>query len=259
MNEGYLTAVEDEQHEVKVAEGIYTFAAYRDSMYQMMDDLELCANKDYRYSDLGFYYVMRILEAVSQKSMDSLAMERLYQPLGMYKTAYKPLDHFWKENVVPTVDETFFRKQLLQGYVHDQGAALLGGVAGHAGLFSNANDLAKLLQVYLNDGFYGRKNYFKPETLNYFTQHTENGFRRGVGFDKPEPNPDRPQPTCESASLDAFGHTGFTGIGVWADPEHDLIYIILTNRVCPHPYNKKFANENIRPRVQQIIYDAIKM
>lgn len=259
MKDGYISSVEDEHHSVKVADGVYTFPGYRDEMYQLMDDSELCSNKDYRYSDLGYYYVTRILEQVSQESIDSLVYERLYEPLGMYKTCYKPLDRFWKENIVPTVDEMFFRKQHLQGYVHDQGAALLGGVAGHAGLFSNANDLAKLLQVYLNDGFYGRDSYFKPETIKYFTQHTENGYRRGVGFDKPEADPDRPQPTCESASLSAFGHTGFTGTGVWADPEHDLVYIILTNRVCPHPYNKKFVNEDIRPRVQQIIYDALML
>jgi len=259
MKLGYISSVPDDYFSVKVAEGVYTFPGYRDEMYQMMDELPLKSNKDYRYSDLGYYYVMRVLEAVSQQRIDTLAMDRLYGPLGMYKTCYNPLEHFWKENIVPTVDETFFRKQLLQGYVHDQGAALLGGVAGHAGLFSNSNDLAKLLQVYLNDGFYGRENYFKPKTVKYFTQHTANGYRRGVGFDKPEPNPDRPQPTCVSASLDAFGHTGFTGTGVWADPEYDLIYIILTNRVHPHSYNKKFVNEDIRPRIQQIIYDAMEI
>lgn len=257
MKEGYISSVEDEHCSVKVAEGVYTFPGYRDEMYQMMDDSELYLNKNYRYSDLGYYYVTRVLEAVSQQTLDALADEKLYKPIGMFNTCYNPLDHFWKENIVPTVDEMFFRKQLLQGYVHDQGAALLGGVAGHAGLFSNANDLAKLLQVYLNDGFYGHENYFKPETIKYFTQHTENSYRRGVGFDKPEADPDRPQPTCDAASLSTFGHTGFTGTGVWADPEHDLIYIILSNRVCPHPYNKKFVDEDIRPRVQQIIYDAM--
>ncbi len=257
MKEGYISTKSNERFSVKVADGIYTFSAYRDTMYQLIDDSELSSNKDYCYSDLGFYYAMRVVERISNKQLDSLAEERLYAPLGMNHTCYCPLNRFTKENVVPTVDEGFFRKQWLQGYVHDQGAALMGGVAGHAGIFSNANDLAKLLQTYLDAGFYGGESYFKPETLHYFTQHTENGFRRGIGFDKPEPESNRPQPTCESAPLQCFGHTGFTGTGVWADPENDLIYIILTNRVCPHPYNNKFVNADIRPRIQQVIYDAL--
>ncbi len=258
MKEGYISSVKTEHCSVKVAEGVYTFPEYREEMYRLIDELEMCSDKKYRYSDLGYYYAMRVIEHEMKMRIDALANSRLYAPLGMYKTCYNPLHCFWKENIVPTVDEQFFRKQLLQGYVHDQGAALLGGVAGHAGVFSNANDLAKLLQMYLNDGFYGGENFIKPETVKYYTQHTEKGYRRGVGFDKPEGHPERPQPTCSAVPLSAFGHTGFTGTGVWADPENDLIFIFLSNRVHPHTYNTKLFNEDIRPRIQQIIYDAIE-
>jgi len=258
IKEGYLSGVKTAHCSVKVADGVYTFPGYRQEMYQLMDDLELASDKKYRYSDLGFYYIMRVIEGQSKQRIDSLAYERIYAPMGMSRTCYQPLNHFWKENIVPTVDEQFFRKQLLQGYVHDQGAALLGGVAGHAGLFSNANDLAKLLQMYLNDGFYGGEKYFNPKTVAYFTQHTEKGYRRGLGFDKPEGNPERPQPTCAAAPLSTFGHTGFTGTGVWADPENNLIFIFLSNRVHPHTYNTKLMDEDIRPRIQQIVYDAIE-
>ncbi len=253
----YLSDTADAHFNVKVAEGVYTFAGYRDEMFHTIDTLPLRNNKKYQYSDLGFYYAFRVVEAIGQKPINEMADERLYAPLGMNCTLYNPLTRYDKKRIVPTVDELFFRHQLLQGYVHDQGAALMGGVAGHAGLFSNANDLAKLFQMYLNQGFYGRKNYVFPNTIKYFTQHTEHDFRRGVGFDKPETHTDRPQPTCISASPSTFGHTGFTGIGIWADPENDLIYIFLSNRVHPDSYNNKFSKENIRPRIQQVIYDAL--
>lgn len=255
--DGYLSDTASKHFNTKVADGIYTFADYKQEMFHMMDTLPLRNNKRYQYSDLGFYYAFRILEESTGESLDNLVQKRLYAPLGMNYTLYNPLKRFDKSHIVPTVDEVFFRKQLLHGYVHDQGAALMGGVAGHAGIFCNANDLAKLMQMYLNDGFYGGENYILPKTIKYFTQHTEHDYRRGVGFDKPETHPERPQPTCVSAPPCAFGHTGFTGTGVWADPENELIYIILTNRVHPHPYNNKFSKADIRPRIQQVIYDAM--
>ncbi len=223
----------------------------------MIDSLELNNDKKYRYSDLGFYYVMRVIEAQTGKRIDTLVCEKFYKPLGMNNTCYNPLNTERKENIVPTVNEQFFRNQLLHGYVHDQGAALMGGVAAHAGLFSNANDLAKMMQMYLNGGYYGRKSFIRSSTIEYFTQHKEQGYRRGVGFDKPETRKERPQPTCDAVPPTAFGHTGFTGTCVWADPENELIYILLSNRVHPDTFNTKFMDENIRPRVQEIIYDSL--
>ena len=256
--EGYLSDTASLHYDTQVAQDLYTFSAYKQEMYHMIDTLPLRDNKRYQYSDLGFYYAMRVLEAITKQTIDVLASDHIYTPLGMNYTMYNPLKKINKEDITPTVDEVFFRKQLLQGYVHDQGAALMGGVGGHAGLFSNANDLAKLLQMYLNDGFYGGENYILPQTVKYFTQHTEHNFRRAVGFDKPETHPDRPQPTCVSTPPCAFGHTGFTGTGVWADPDNDLIYIFLSNRVHPHPYDNKFSKADIRPRIQQVIYNAIQ-
>ena len=249
---------EENDSTIKVAEGMYVSPTYKEEMYRLIDEFKLNDDKKYRYSDLGFYYVMRVIEKQIGEKINDLAYQRLYAPLGMYRTFYNPLESIVKEDIVPTVKEEFFRNQLLHGYVHDQGAALIGGVAAHAGIFSNANDLAKLMQMLMNDGFYGRESYIKPTTVNYFTQHTEQGYRRGLGFDKPEGNVELPQPTCEAVPLSAFGHTGFTGTCVWADPENELIYIFLSNRVHPHSYNTKLFDENIRPRIQEIIYNAIQ-
>ncbi len=257
MKYGYISSIKDDHYSKKVADSVYIFPEYRQEMYSMIDSLELNNDKKYRYSDLGFYYVMRVIEAQTGKRIDTLVCEKFYKPLGMNNTCYNPLNTERKENIVPTVNEQFFRNQLLHGYVHDQGAALMGGVAAHAGLFSNANDLAKMMQMYLNGGYYGRKSFIRSSTIEHFTQHKEQGYRRGVGFDKPETHKERPQPTCDAVPPTAFGHTGFTGTCVWADPENELIYILLSNRVHPDTFNTKFMDENIRPRVQEIIYDSL--
>lgn len=257
FKDNYVSKIQSDRFNVEVAKDLYTFKGYRQEMYHMMDTIPLNKSKDYRYSDLGLYYVMRVLEHQMKHQVDTLAANRLWKPLGMNHTCYTPLKYHDINQIVPTVKEEFFRDQLLQGYVHDQGAALLGGTGSHAGAFSTANDMAKLMQMFLNDGSYGGQSLIKPETVEYFTQHTANGFRRGVGFDKPETIASRPQPTCKAASPSAFGHTGFTGACAWADPSSELIFVFLSNRVYPNTYNTKLFDEDIRPRIQAIIYDAI--
>jgi len=163
--------------------------------------------------------------------------------------------------IAPTENDKIFRKQIIQGYVHDPGAAMLGGVAGHAGLFSNANDLAKIMQMYLNKGNYGGEQYVSSATINYFSSCVScaDGNRRGLGFDKPEPDKSKEGPTCSSASLSSFGHTGFTGTYAWCDPENGLLYIFLSNRVYPDAENKKLSKLNTRTNIHQVFYDAIKL
>jgi CubicO group peptidase (beta-lactamase class C family) len=163
------------------------------------------------------------------------------------------------QEIAPTEDDLLFRKQLLQGYVHDPCAAMFGGITGHAGLFGNALDLAKLFQMMLNNGEYAGDRYINEKTIELFTKKPMgiNGGRRGLGFDKPEPDPSKPGPTCLSASPSSYGHTGFTGTMVWVDPEYDLVYIFLSNRVYPDAVNNKLMEMNVRTRVQQVVYNAI--
>ena len=171
---------------------------------------------------------------------------------------YLPLEKFEKNDIVPTEKDTYFRNQLLLGYVHDMGAAMQGGVGGHAGLFSNANDVAKMMQLYLQKGYYGGKRYFKASTFNKFNKRyfEDKEVRRGLGFDKPQLNSDV-QATCGCVSDESFGHSGFTGTYAWADPNSGLIYVFLSNRVYPTMENRGLIEENIRTEIQRLIQEAI--
>jgi len=177
----------------------------------------------------------------------------------MTSTTFHPRERLPLEKIVPTEYEKHFRQQLIWGDVHDEGSAMFGGVAGHAGLFSNAYDLAQLYEMLLNGGELNGIRYFKKETVEKFTGYNSLISRRGLGFDKPEKNnADRKEPyPCSSASPETFGHTGFTGTCVWADPKYHLLYIFLSNRVNPTRNNNKLSDLNIRPKIQEAIYDAV--
>ena len=198
------------------------------------------------------------LEDYHNSSLDYLTENKLYKPLGANFTTYNPLNKFTPEQIAPTEEDKLWRRQLVQGYVHDQGAAMQGGIGGHAGLFSNANDVAKIMQMYLNGGNYGGVRYFEPGTIEKFNTcyYCENNVRRGVGFDKPQLG--KSGPTCGCVSLSSFGHTGFTGTLAWADPEEEIVYIFLSNRTNPDVDNRKLIQENIREKIQQVIYDSIE-
>jgi CubicO group peptidase (beta-lactamase class C family) len=176
--------------------------------------------------------------------------------MGATTTGFLPLERFPESQIAPTEIDEKFRGSMLVGYVHDQGAAMHGGVAGHAGLFSNANDLAKLGQMWLQKGSYGGQQFFKPETIELFTQKQYDSNRRGLGWDKPTVS-EWNGPTSLYASPKTFGHTGFTGTAVWVDPEFDLVFVFLSNRVYPDMLNTKLLTGNIRPRIQDIIYQSI--
>ena len=169
-----------------------------------------------------------------------------------------PLDKFKKSQIPPTEDDQIFRMQKVQGYVHDQGAAMLGGVSGHAGLFSNANDIAKIMQMYLWEGYYGDKQYLESATLDLFNTcyFCDDDVRRGVGFDKPQLGD--VGPTCGCVSMLSFGHSGFTGTFTWADPEQELVYVFLSNRTFPDANNRKIIGSNLRSNIQQVIYNALE-
>lgn len=243
---------------IQVADSMFMKQAYRDTMYHQIFQSTLKANAKYVYSDLGFYLTQLMCEHLSGRSINNY-MKPIYNKLGASNMGYLPLQRFPKKRIAPTENDIIFRKQIVQGYVHDPGAAMLGGIAGHAGIFSNANDLAKLMQLYLNKGNYGGEQYITSATLNYFSSciACAEGNRRGLGFDKPEPDTNKEGPTCASASLSSFGHTGFTGTYVWADPDNELVYIFLSNRVYPDAENKKLSKLNTRTNIHQVFYDAI--
>jgi CubicO group peptidase (beta-lactamase class C family) len=212
------------------------------------------------YSDNDFILLGKVVEAISGMPLDQYVHKTFYAPLGMTTTGFKPWQRFGIERVVPTEEEKYFRRQLLRGYVHDEGAAMFGGVSGHAGLFSNAYDLSLLYQMLLNGGELNGERFLKPETIKLFTAYGSDISRRGLGFDKPEKdNASRKEPYPSTlASPETFGHTGFTGTCVWVDPQSKLVYIFLSNRVYNTRTNNLLGQMNIRGKIQDAIYNAVK-
>ncbi|MBY0435478.1 MAG: serine hydrolase, partial [Cyclobacteriaceae bacterium] len=257
----YYASSESQQYPLPVSGNLFAARSMKDSLWQWIINAKVREKPartpyDYRYSDMGFYILQHLAEKMLNQPMEDFLEQNLYGPLGAYTTGYLPLTRFPAEHIAPTEQDTLFRKTLLTGYVHDQGAAMHGGIAGHAGLFSTANDLAKLGQLWLQKGHYGGLRYYKPETLELFTQKQFENSRRGLGWDKPTQS-DWSGPTSLYASPKTFGHTGFTGTCIWVDPEFDLVYVFLSNRVHPDMNNNKLINASIRPRVQDVVYQAI--
>ncbi|MDR1225521.1 MAG: serine hydrolase [Prevotellaceae bacterium] len=246
------------EYPLSVAEGIYASPQIKQKTYDLLDSTELMA-KHYRYSDLGFYYLQRIAEKDSAVQLDAVAESMVYKPLGMTRTTYLPLKKFGKNEIVPTEWEYPFRHQLIHGYVHDHGAATIGGVAGHAGLFSTSNDMAKYMQMLLWKGSYGGQQLLQESSIELITkcQSCNEGNRRALGFDKPEPNKQKPGPVCPEASLSSYGHTGFTGTLVWNDPERDLVFVFLSNRVHPDYNNNVLTATNVRSNLLTNFIKAI--
>lgn len=243
---------------IEVAENLYLRNSYKDSIYHLIKKADQRETKGYKYSDLGYYLFKEALENYYQIPLNQLVEQKFYRSLGANRMTYLPLTKFEKKDIVPTEVDTYYRNQLLHGYVHDMGAAMLGGVGGHAGLFANANDVAKVMQMYLQKGFYGGRRYLKPETVDKFNKRyfKEDEVRRGLGFDKPQLNPDV-EATCGCVSDESFGHSGFTGTFTWADPVTEIVYVFLSNRVYPNSENRGLIKSNMRTKIQQAIQDAI--
>jgi beta-N-acetylhexosaminidase len=242
----------------KVADNLFIRNDYQDTIIKQIFDSKLIDKLEYKYSDFTFILLKEFLERTTNKNLDVMSEQNFYSPLGMNNTLYNPLRKFDVCDIAPTEIDTYFRHSLLQGYVHDMEAAMEGGVAGHAGIFSNAMDVAKIMQMYLQKGNYGGIQYFSEKTFDIFnTCHFCNaGNRRGLGFDKPQLGEEGP--TCGCVSKKSFGHTGFTGIMTWADPETDIVYVFMSNRTFPDSNApNKLSKENIRENIQQIIQDAI--
>jgi len=245
-----------ETYTTKVFDNLYLANFYQDSIYNRIGRQELKSNR-YRYSDVSYYVFKKYIEDTYASRLDKLANDFLFTSLGANNTAYNPLEKFSREMVVPTEEDTYFRHQTVQGYVHDMGAAMQGGIGGHAGLFSNANDVAKIMQMYLQGGYYGGKRFLDERTVEKFNKcyFCHKDVRRGVGFDKPQL--EEKGPTCGCVSRKSFGHSGFTGTYTWADPEEEIVYVFLSNRTYPNMRNNLLVKSGLRTRIQQVIYDSI--
>ncbi|MGB0933585.1 MAG: glycoside hydrolase family 3 N-terminal domain-containing protein [Lishizhenia sp.] len=254
----YLSKTRNDSMNVKVADNMFITNSYKDYMYNRILSYPFLRKKRYKYSDVGYYFTQKVIEKETQQSLDNYTLNTFYKPMGLESMRYLPLTFFDKDRIVPTENDTLFRKQLVHGYVHDPGAAMMGGVGGHAGLFSNATDLAALMQMFLNKGNYGGIQYLDPEVVDEYTdcQFCPTN-RRGAGFDKPVRDLDG-GPTCNLVSLKSFGHSGFTGTLSWADPEYGINYVFLSNRVNPSAENWKLVRMGIRTEIQRVIYEAVR-
>jgi len=253
----FYSKAKNDTYNIQVADNLYLKEEYIDSIYKAIKDSDLLPRKRYRYSDLPYYILKMYFEQRYGMPMETIVQKHYYESMGANHLTYLPLEKFSKNNIPPTEVDNIFRKQKVQGHVHDQGAAMLGGVSGHAGLFSNANDVAKMMQMFLWKGFYGGKRFFNPDILDKFNTcyYCNDEVRRGVGFDKPQLG--SVGPTCGCVSMTSFGHSGFTGTFAWADPEEEIVYVFLSNRTFPDAENKKLIRSNLRSLIQEAIYEAI--
>ncbi len=254
----YYSKTKEGPFTFQVGDSLFGHKNLPDSVWRWTVQSHLLHRKDscyhYKYSDVGFYLMQKIVERILNQSLDQFTDE-MYRALGMYHSGFNPLNKHSKSNIAPTEIDKLFRQSEVRGTVHDQGAAMYNGVGGHAGLFSNANDLAILMQMNLQDGEYGGKVFLKEGTVPYFKMRHYVDNRRGLGWDKPEWNGGGP--TSIHASQKTFGHTGFTGNCIWVDPKYNLIYIFLSNRTFPDAENKKLITHNIRTKIHDVIYEAI--
>jgi len=259
----YLSYEKKEGYSVQISPDLYAIDHISDSLWQWVIDTDLSrytryySKPRYRYSDLGFMMMRKLVEKISGQPLENFLEQNFYAPLGLNYLTYRPITKHDKKQLVPTEMDIYLRKGLIHGYVHDPAAALAGGVDGHAGLFSNAYDVAVLLQMNLQEGFYGGKWFLEPETMDKFNDRYFDNNRRGLGWDKP-PLKNVKSTSSEWSSDNAFGHTGFTGTCGWVDPNHELVYVFLSNRIHPFVGNQKLIRENIRTNIQDIIYQSIK-
>jgi beta-N-acetylhexosaminidase len=244
------------KHTIQVGKDLYMLEEYKDRIFERIYESEIKNVGKYKYSDLGMMLMKELVEQVTEMNFEDYMNITFYKPMGLNRVTFLPLKKFELEQIIPTAEAPDMRKNRVQGYVHDPGAAMLGGVSGHAGLFGNAESLGALMQMLLNGGTYNGTRYLQEETINKFTKKQASDSRRGLGWDKPEPNRKKPNPCSDYASSACFGHTGFTGTMVWTDPKHDLIFVFLSNRVYPSQNNRKLISQNVRTRILDELYKS---
>lgn len=242
---------------LKVSDSLYISASYTDTMLSMILNSPLNRSHDYLYSDLGMIMLKFMIEEQTKVPFEEYLDDSIFNPLNLFNIGYNAYLHYPLSRVVPTEDDRYFRNSLLHGFVHDPAAAMMGGVAGHAGLFANARDIAVIMYTLSNGGNYGGASVFDPETINRFNTKHYRHLRRGLGFDKPESGKESKPNVTSYASEKSFGHSGFTGTFTWADPEHDLVYVFLSNRVNPTAENPLLTSLGIRTKIHTVLYEAI--
>lgn len=255
---GVFVRKQDAAHRTQVADGLYMLDSYRDTLWQRVVDAPLDPVGTHRYSDLGYYLLQRVVEDLSGQTLNQFVTARFYEPMGLTRMGFQPSDWAHMEDVAPTEVDEVFREQTVHGHVHDPGAAMLGGVAGHAGLFSDAYELARLFYMLMRGGHYGGEGFLEPETIRGWTTRVDSDpkHRKACGFDRPESERDE-GPTCNQAGWASFGHTGFTGTVAWADPDADLVYVFLSNRVHPSAENWKLVQLNVRTEIHRVICETL--
>ena len=244
-------------YDIQLARNVYLRNDYLDTMWSKIYASPLDNAGKMVYSDLDFYFMMAVIKQITGKTLDKYVDDEFYRPMGLRRITYNPLNRFDTLDIAPTELESTFRAQLVYGYVHDPGAAMLGGVGGHAGIFASAEDVAAIFQMLLNKGIYGTKRYFKAATVDLFTAYNSTISHRGLGFDKPLPEDDNGGPAGERCSALAFGHQGFTGTCAWADPATGIVFVFLSNRVFPSGANTKINKLNVRTTAQDLIYQSL--
>ena len=244
--------------QIEVTDKLYLLDSYPDSILHQILQSEVRPSKHYVYSDLGFYLLAEIIRRKTGMRIDAYADKHFYEPLGLRATGFNAYQWDGSPDIVPSELDNYWRHTVLKGRVHDMGAAMLHGVSGHAGLFSSAQELGVLFQMILNNGYYGGRQYLKPETIKLFTKRHPRSTRRGIGWDMKQMDSNKMQNMADEASPFTYGHSGFTGTVVWIDPAEDLVFIFLSNRTYPSMRSNTLHKKNYRPRLQQIVYKALK-
>lgn len=250
------SVVATDLHTTYLGNSLYMLDTYQKHIMQQIYDSKIASKLVYKYSDLGMILMKELIERVTKSDFHEFVNTSFYEPMGIERLTFLPLNKFKKSEIVPTSLSPDMRKGLVHGTVHDPAAAMLGGVSGHAGLFANAESLAQLMQMLLNGGTYDNVQYLKSETIAQFTRKQANDSRRGIGWDKPETNRSKVNPASDYASTKCFGHTGFTGTMTWVDPNYNLVYVFLSNRVYPSQENKKLIRSGVRTSIMDVIYES---
>ncbi len=254
---GYYSDEYSEKYPMQVAKGLYVVKDFNDSIYNQIMSCKMEETCKYVYSDIGYYFSKILIERLTKTKLNTYVQSQFYKPLNL-GLMYQPLSVYPPEQIAPTENDLKFRKQLVRGYVHDQGAALMGGVGGHAGLFGNANDVALIMQLLLNNGKYAGQQVLDSSVIKQYTSSHFSDNRRGLCFDKPEFDAKKESPVTKECSLQSFGHSGFTGTFAWADPENGLVFVFLSNRVYPSADENKLAKLGIRGKIHKVFYEAVK-
>lgn len=257
FNKGMTSKEKNGDYTLQVCDSLWLNRSFREEIRKKIAEAPL-KDKSYRYSDVGFILLQMLAEELSGKPMDEYLWQEFYQPMGLEHTAYLPLRYFDKKEVVPSAVDRFLRKTTLQGFVHDESAAFQGGISGNAGLFSNAREVGRIYQMLLNGGELDGRRYLSKETCALFTTEKSKISRRGLGFDKPDVVNESKSPCAASVPVTVYGHTGFTGTCAWVDPDNGLIYVFLSNRTYPDAWVNKLSKLEIREKIQETIYEAMK-